>query len=341
MKTIKYPLTSEEQDKQEEEVQKINYEKKISKNRTGFTWLLSKADIEQLEKIQNFESVTLSNDENATPTWHLDLKACDGYVGIYLCSKPNFSKASVKFEISILKNDGSTLTRTVSSYVVIKDRLGWKQFIKLNELLTDRYVKDGYITITCLMKVFSGTDDELNEKSKKFKGIAASFNKLLENEKFSDLTITVGDKKFNVHRAIIAARCSYFKTLFNESENKVITLDDLEPDVFQEVLVYIYTNKLPKISEMTDKLLTAAHKFNIENLAKLCDVQLGHNLKVETIAHDLDVARSCTRLDLITSIEEFIKENYDEVSRDGSWIELKKNKPELVTNALEKIIDNF
>lgn len=48
----------------------------------------------------------------------------------------------------------------------------------------------------------------------------------------------------------------FFSTL---SQNRV-DISDVEPDVFREMMVFIYTGKAPNLEKMADNLLAAADK---------------------------------------------------------------------------------
>ncbi|PNH04178.1 Kelch repeat and BTB domain-containing protein 5, partial [Tetrabaena socialis] len=83
----------------------------------------------------------------------------------------------------------------------------------------------------------------------------------------SDLTITVGDRSFHVHRGILASRCPYFKTLFasdfKDGTAKKLPMPDTDPDALAFMLRYLYggvldgcTRKLlPAAAALADRLL--------------------------------------------------------------------------------------
>ncbi|GLC41603.1 ubiquitin-specific protease ubp15 [Pleodorina starrii] len=60
----------------------------------------------------------------------------------------------------------------------------------------------------------------------------------------SDLTLTAGGRSFPVHRAILAARCEFFKTMFasgfDDSTSKQVAMPDTDPDALQLLLRFIY-----------------------------------------------------------------------------------------------------
>ena len=79
----------------------------------------------------------------------------------------------------------------------------------------------------------------------------------------------VGGKNFHIHKRIITGKSSVFETMFIsdhfvEGQENQVTIDDIEPSVFEVMLNYLYKNKLPdhvlKKGKQADKLLLAADK---------------------------------------------------------------------------------
>lgn len=87
---------------------------------------------------------------------------------------------------------------------------------------------------------------------------------LLNTGKFSDVTITCGDKVWNLHRAIICSRSQYFQKAFGsdfkvrtwtlwsssktdgaasqESGTKTLHLEETDAELFQHVVTYMYSD---------------------------------------------------------------------------------------------------
>lgn len=61
----------------------------------------------------------------------------------------------------------------------------------------------------------------------------------------SDVILHVKGKTFNCHRCILAARSPVFHAMFEhdmqEKISGVVIIEDAEPAVFQEFLLYLYT----------------------------------------------------------------------------------------------------
>ena len=83
----------------------------------------------------------------------------------------------------------------------------------------------------------------------------------------ADLVIRVGERRFHCHRAILSARCDYFKhrlagDAFEDARAAELELPDADPDTFALLLRWLYTGGadiLPKqargVAELADRLL--------------------------------------------------------------------------------------
>ncbi|MCJ1398716.1 hypothetical protein MMC11_001917 [Xylographa trunciseda] len=91
-------------------------------------------------------------------------------------------------------------------------------------------------------------------------------HKLLNNSDYSDFTVKCGAKTWRIHRAIVCSRSKYFKKVCDgdfkvrlsppvvsaskivpkEAREAILTLEDEDPDLIEEMLVYLYTMQYPQ-----------------------------------------------------------------------------------------------
>ncbi|KAG2500386.1 hypothetical protein HYH03_001958 [Edaphochlamys debaryana] len=82
----------------------------------------------------------------------------------------------------------------------------------------------------------------------------------------ADLTLVVGGRRFPVHRAILIARCDFFKSQleggFADGAAAELSLQDADPAAFELLLRFIYTGAVdipaalaPAVAELADRLL--------------------------------------------------------------------------------------
>ena len=99
---------------------------------------------------------------------------------------------------------------------------------------------------------------------------------LLIDGHLSDVVLLVGDRKFPVHRAILAARSPVFRAMFTsnmkESVAEEIQIEDMEPDVMEELLRCVYTDQVPV--ECGCDMLIAFDRFGLISLFDRCQKSL-------------------------------------------------------------------
>lgn len=83
----------------------------------------------------------------------------------------------------------------------------------------------------------------------------------------ADLTVEVSERRFYAHRAILAARCDYFRQRleggFADGGEQLLQLPDADPEAFEVVLRHIYTGEAGEVpgrllrpaAELADRLL--------------------------------------------------------------------------------------
>jgi len=108
--------------------------------------------------------------------------------------------------------------------------------------------------------------------------LSQHLNLLFTSNKYADITIECGDKKFKCHKIILASRSPVFKTMFDadmkEKEAGSVEIKNMTPEVLKNMLKYIYTSEAPDIDAFTQELFAAAEQYQLENLKELCEAKL-------------------------------------------------------------------
>lgn len=99
---------------------------------------------------------------------------------------------------------------------------------------------------------------------KKTNQIADDFQALFETGKLSDMKIVFGQKEFAAHKLILAARSPVLGNLlkfnFKVDEETRLILKDIDEETGEELLRYIYTEKVFNLKRHARSLLIAADK---------------------------------------------------------------------------------
>jgi hypothetical protein len=78
------------------------------------------------------------------------------------------------------------------------------------------------------------------------------------------------------HILILSAGSPVFSAMFQsgllESKSRIVDIDDIEFDVFRQLLIYLYTGMAPKVTEesITQLLFVASDKYGVEALKNKC-----------------------------------------------------------------------
>ena len=87
-------------------------------------------------------------------------------------------------------------------------------------------------------------------------------------QQLCDVILIVGSQRFYAHRLVLSAVSDYFRAMFNsnvrEAVEKEIAIQDIEADVFQLLINYIYTGKLEVSEENVEKVLSAANMLQLK-----------------------------------------------------------------------------
>ena len=128
---------------------------------------------------------------------------------------------------------------------------------------------------------------EDNAEGWPLRGLALDYGGLLKASKLTDFTIHADNQKFTCHKAILAARSSFFeRMLTNNTEEEItdqeLTLTDISPDTVGSMLNYIYTNTVENIAETATDLLPLADKYDLAGLKAMCSEALIPQIRLET-----------------------------------------------------------
>ncbi|XBI83999.1 hypothetical protein VPH35_092395 [Triticum aestivum] len=126
------------------------------------------------------------------------------------------------------------------------------------------------------------------------------FGDLLSSKEGVDVEFRVGGETFWAHRYVLAARSPVFRAqLFGftkilapplSTTKNAIHIDDMEAEVFSNLLTLIYTDDVPPGTSQLDKyamaqhLLVAADRYGLERLIPICEDKLCNRIDASSTA---------------------------------------------------------
>ncbi|KAE8808642.1 TD and POZ domain-containing protein 4 [Hordeum vulgare] len=217
------------------------------------------------------------------------------------------------------------------------------------------YLRDDRLTIECMVTVMEKPHVADTKPFPKIdvppSDMTADVGRLLEEKEGFDVTFIVGGETIEAHRFVLAMRSPVLKAelygpMREARPGQYITIEDMQPAVFKALLHFIYTDSLPrdtdleghKDTDMVQLLLVAADKYALERLKLVCQSILCEGLNVDTVAMTLALAdqHNCHKLkDACLEFME-ISDDMDAVVATQGFKDLKATCPSLIVDALEK-----
>jgi speckle-type POZ protein len=153
---------------------------------------------------------------------------------------------------------------------------------------------------------------------------------------------------------VLATRSSVFKAGFygplRARRNKHITIEDIQPDIFRELLHFIYTDSMsPSMSDLDadekkqliQHLLVAADRYDVQRLKAVCERALCESLDVETVAAMLALADQQNCRQLKDAAIHFIvcsSDTWDGVAASQGFGNLKRSCLSIMVDILDRAV---
>ncbi|XP_032222942.1 speckle-type POZ protein [Nematostella vectensis] len=325
----------------------------------SYMWTINNFSFCREEMGETLKSSTFSAGANDKMKWclrvnprGLDEESKD-YLSLYLllllCNK---SEVRAKFKFSIL-NANREETKAMESqrayrFVQGKD-WGFKKFIRRDFLLDEAngLLPNDTLTLFCEVSVegdsvnVSGSSHSAALKVPECR-LSSHMGNLLDNATFSDTVLIAGGREFKAHKAILAARSPVFSAMFEhemeESRKGRVEILDIDPDVFQEMLKFVYTGNTPQIQGMADDLLAAADKYDLERLKVMCEDVLCSNLTVENVCDVLILADMHNATQLKSQALDFVNSHATDVMDSTGWKTLVCDHAHLIAEVFKAFL---
>jgi speckle-type POZ protein len=301
-------------------------------------------------KIDNF--LTLNNSEIISPTfrirdtkWLVKVFTCFWkhnieYIEIALClNESNRAVNKAKFRISIINNN-KRLKNTLDTEIYevnIGEHFRVHEYVRRNELKADlSLLPNNRLELHFVLDLF-----DCNQNNENL--IGNDLQKLVNDKKYSDFVFVVDNKKIFAHKNILSVRSKVFEAMFANDMiechvNKCV-IQDVEFEVFEELLTFIYTGKSPKAFSMADKLIAAAEKYEVLDLKEICEDIVFNGITNQNAIQSLITAEKYNAMKSIDKIIDFIAENLSLILKESTieWKQFIVENPNLVLKIFEAL----
>lgn len=154
--------------------------------------------------------------------------------------------------------------------------------------------------------------------------VSSDLKELLTDNKFTDLVFKFKKRDVHAHKVILVNRSEYFQKMFShdmvESRTGTITIDDFEPEVFQQVISYIYTGEVDGlcVGNMC-QLYVAADKYQLADLKKMCAAFIEKNITADLFYDVVVLADAHNDTGLMQISRDFLIENIKVIKQTEQW----------------------
>ncbi|XP_073362112.1 BTB/POZ and MATH domain-containing protein 1-like [Aegilops tauschii subsp. strangulata] len=284
----------------------------------------------------------------------------EDHVSVYVELLSKGAKARALFDLRLV-NQANGLSTSVTSCLEspevfdsvdpIKNKYTWgvHTFMKKGELEKSPYLRYDHLIIECDLSVISNVPlvADAMEIQVPPSDLADNLGTWLETEEETDVTFNVRGETFHAHKIVLAMRSPVFKAeLYRPMGSRTarnITVEDVQPAAFKELLRFIYTDSLPSRDNLNDDtvkhLLVAADRYAMERMKMICEGILCRRLRVKTVATTLALAdqHHCSRLKE-ACIEFVISSNRMAAVISGQgYVHLKRSCPAIIAEILERV----
>ncbi|XP_051161494.1 TD and POZ domain-containing protein 4-like isoform X2 [Leptopilina boulardi] len=247
------------------------------------------------------------------------------YSYFQLCNKKNSNyyceNKPVKIEIFL----GTVRRRRIFS--IIEDGLicTFKNIIQTCELvqLLDDILRSLYVNLRVT---------PLNNKKKTIDTVSPTnynnFEPFLMSDQLSDVIFKIGNKEFPAHKIMLISASPVFEKMFSHQMKENITntveVNDTDPDVFKEMLNFIYIGKVNNSKIIAIGLYIVANKYDISTMKIICGQYLEKCLAVVNVISIFELAHLYNSLNLKKKCIDYIDKNFKYVKETQDFKDLSK-----------------
>ena len=316
-----------------------------------FKWVIKKFSFCTKKCGEFIHSPTFSPDNHEQLVWNLQLypkgqdQESKDFLSIYLNLVPrNSSEVHAKYQFAVVNSRGE-LCEVINGnrHCFSKESLGWgrRKFVEQQTLFDDKngLLPNDTLTIHCKVEIAAETTESSCQSTKMLPTInptcqlVEDLGHLFECNSFTDVVFSITGVEFRAHKAILTARCPVFAAMFHhemqESRTNKVVIKDVDPQIFREILRFVYTGKVNHLEDMAEELLITSEKYGLQDLKNMCQIQLWSQLSIENSVKLLILADIHSAHQLKEAAINFINRNTKDVVKTADWKALEKSHPHL------------
>ena len=153
--------------------------------------------------------------------------------------------------------------------------------------------------------------------------------KLLANNSLTDVILNIKGKELEAHKVILTTMSPVFEMMFNEGyteyRDSYVKVEEIDSDVFEEFLRFLYSGQVEHLDEMCFDLFAAADKYDVQPQREICIQHIGKIISVDNAVDILAFADGYGAENLKLQAQKFIENNITGVVKTDAWASLGIN----------------
>ena len=180
--------------------------------------------------------------------------------------------------------------------------------------------------------------------------------KLYAEKEYVDVKILCNGKTFKCHKNVLSCQSEVFKTMiknkaieYDLNKNKSLTEkktgimkieeNDFSSDVMEQLLYFVYHDKVKDTKMINTDLLLAADKFNIQGLLDECCKHFESTLSLQNALDILVLAETTNQKNLFDTASRFVGKKLGKLEKSSAYQEMVNENPKMFTRVFSKMLE--
>jgi len=327
-----------------------------------FVWRISdfSSRPEKNKEVLNSEDFTIKGPDEKFTKWCAEIypkgytNESSDYISVYLQKKTIEVEVNAFYTLYCL--DANNIKQKLGSMTLNKweakseETWGWAETICIKDL--SRFLQDDDLTLFFEITIVGETKKSIEfvhceERSLALtdnyhqRQLSQDFETHFLSKEHSDIIIRCGDKLYDCHKFILTSRSPVFKSMIESDMKEKISgeveIKNMDHDVLEDLLKYIYSGVAPKVDKLTQGLLTAADQYHLEQLKELCELKLCSRLDISNCIELLILGDLHNAQKLKAKALEFVSKNMQKM-KPSEWKQSFIAHPALMAEVMERVL---
>ena len=165
-------------------------------------------------------------------------------------------------------------------------------------------------------------------------------------KEFVDVQILCNGKTFDCHKNVLSCQSEVFKTMIKNktlTEKKTgimkIEENDISSDIMEQLLYFLYHDKVKNAKMINPDLLIAADKYNIQGLLGECCKYFESKLSLKSALDILVLAETTNQKNLFDTTSRFVGKNLGSLEKSSAYQEMVTEDPKIFTRVFSKMLE--